>query len=290
MFREDLLQGKRILVTGGGTGLGRSIAERMMELGAEVAICGRRGSVLEEAAAEMREATGGTVTTHVVDIRVAEAVDEMVGEIWQGGPLHGLINNAAGNFLSRTEDLSPRAFDAIANIVLHGTFYVTNACGKRWIADGLPGNVLSIIVTWVWTGSPYVVPSAMSKAGIAAMTKSLAVEWGPNGIRLNAVAPGTFPTEGAGARLRPSPKLQRSMDDIPMRRNGERHELSNLAAYLMADESAYITGEVMAIDGGRWLQGTGGYSHLVGKLDDDDWADIRDRIRTVNEKDKALRG
>ena len=165
MFKDDLLAGKRILVTGGGTGLGRSMTERYLELGAEVVICGRRGGVLEEAAAEMHEKTGGKISTHVIDIRNPAAVDEMVEEIWRDGPLTGLINNAAGNFLSRTEDLSHRGFDAIANIVFHGTFYVTHACGRHWLNDDLPGDVISIIVTWVWTGSPYVVPSAMSKAG-----------------------------------------------------------------------------------------------------------------------------
>ncbi len=177
MFQPDLLKGKRILVTGGGTGLGRAMADRFLELGAELFICGRRKSVLEQTADELMAARGGAVSTWPVDIRIAEAVDEMVGEIWQGGPLHGLVNNAAGNFISRTEDLSPRGFDAIANIVLHGTFYVTHACGRRWLTGGHPASVISIVVTWVWTGSAYTVPSSMSKAGVASMTQSLAVEW-----------------------------------------------------------------------------------------------------------------
>lgn len=290
MFRDDLLKGKRILVSGGGTGLGKSMSERFLELGAEVAICGRRKSVLDEAAKELADKTGGRITTHQIDIRVAEAVDEMVEELFAAGPLDALVNNAAGNFISRTEDLSPRGFDAIANIVLHGTFYMTNACGRRWIALGRPASVLSIVTTWVWTGSPYVVPSAMSKAGVAAMTKSLAVEWGGRGIRLNAVAPGPFPTEGAWARLSPNPEVtERDVETIPMGRVGEHIELANLAAFLLADESAYINGEVIAIDGGQWLNGAGTFARLRS-LSDGDWEEIRSRIRATNAKDKAKRG
>lgn len=294
MFRPDLLKDKRILVTGGGTGLGKAMAARFLELGAEVAICGRRGAVLEETAAELTKATGGTVTTHALDIRDPMAVEEMVEAIWRDGPLDGLVNNAAGNFISRTEDLSHRGFDAIANIVLHGTFYVTHACGKRWIAEGRPmdkpASVLSIVVTWVWSGSPYVVPSSMAKAGVATMTKSLAVEWGPKGIRLNAVAPGPFPTEGAGERLRPNKETgYRSTDHIPMRRVGDHAELANLAAFLMADEVAYINGEVMAIDGGQWLNNWGAFGFL-DSMTDADWDEVRERIHKVNAKDRAGRG
>ena len=197
MFQPGILKGKRILVTGGGTGLGREIAAQYLGLGADIIICGRRKSVLDETAAALMQAHGGAVSTRAVDIRDALAVDAMVQSIWdEGGPLTGLVNNAAGNFISRTEDLSPRGFDAIANIVLHGTFYMTQAVGKRWIAGGHKGSVISIVVTWVWTGSPFVVPSAMAKAGVHVMTQSLAVEWGRHGIRLNAIAPGTIPTEG----------------------------------------------------------------------------------------------
>ena len=184
MFRPELLKGKRILVTGGGTGLGREIADKYLELGASVYLCGRRKHVLDETAAALAAKHGGSVKTHAVDIRDAAAVDAMAQWIWEdGGPLDGLVNNAAGNFISRTEDLSPRGFDAIANIVLHGTFYVTHAVGKRWIAGGHKGSVVSILVTWIWTGSPYVVPSAMAKAGVHVMTQSLAVEWARYGIR-----------------------------------------------------------------------------------------------------------
>lgn len=289
MFREDLLAGKRILVTGGGTGLGRAMAERFVELGAEVHICGRRRSTLEETAETLRTSTGGSVTTHTCDIRDAEAVAAMIETIWQAGPLDGLVNNAAGNFVARTEDLSPRAFDAIANTVLHGTFYCTNACGRRWISEGLRGSILNILVTWVWTGSPYVVPSTMSKAGVAAMTKSLAVEWGPYGIRVNSIAPGPFPTAGASERLRPKPELVPDYGaTVPMGRTGNPAELANLAAFLMADEVAYLTGQNIAIDGGQMYVGGGTFSDLAS-LTNRDWAEIRELARAADAKDKAER-
>src|ERR1700709_992891 len=203
MFNQQLLAGRRILVTGGGTGLGKSMASRFLELGAEVHICGRRKSVCDETATELMDAYGGRVVSHGVDIRNALAVDEMIEAIFTDGPLTDLINNAAGNFISRSEELSPRGFDAVANIVMHGTFYVTHAVGRRWIAAKLPGNVVSITATWVRNGSPYVVPSAMSKSAIHAMTMSLAVEWGHYGIRLNTIAPGEIPPEGMSKRIKP---------------------------------------------------------------------------------------
>jgi NAD(P)-dependent dehydrogenase (short-subunit alcohol dehydrogenase family) len=294
MFKDDLLKGKRILVTGGGTGLGKTMTRGFLEVGAEVIICGRRKSVLDETALELHEETGGKISTFQVDIRSPDAIEEMIDEIWQSGPLDSLVNNAAGNFISRTEDLSSRAFDAIANIVFHGTFYMTNACGKRWIAEGRSGNVLSIVTTWAWNGSAYVVPSAMSKAGVKAMTQGLAVEWGPKGIRLNAIAPGPFPTEGAWARLRPKGSYGDTLpgkgtDKIPLRRSGEHSELANLATFMMADECTYINGEVIAIDGGQWLNSAGNYGEL-GQLTDDDWISIRGQIETANEKDKKKRG
>src|SRR5258706_2562915 len=233
MFQEGLLKGKRILITGGGTGLGKEIATRYLQLGAEIWIAGRRGAVLEETAASLMKSHGGKVKTHAVDIRDAQSVDAMVQRIWdESGPLSGLVNNAAGNFISPTKDLSPNGFNAIANIVFHGTFYVTHAVGKRWIEGGHKGSVISILVTWVWTGSPYVVPSAMSKAGIHIMTKSLAIEWGRHGIRLNAIAPGPFPTEAASKRLRPDGRFEDGTARIPLRRVGQMPELQNLAAFL----------------------------------------------------------
>lgn len=291
MFKANLFQGKRFLITGGGTGLGKIMLDRFVELGADAVICGRRGSVLEETAREiMAKYPGRRVDCFIVDIRVATAVEEMIGEIWAGGPLDGLVNNAAGNFISQTKDLSPRAFDAIANIVLHGTFYVTNACGKRWIAEQRKASVISILTTWVWTGSPFVVPSAMSKAGVAVMTQSLAVEWGRHGIRLNAIAPGPFPTEGAWARLNP---MKDSDDDRykarnPMGRVGRPSELANMAAFLMSDEVAYINGEVIAIDGGMGIMGNGTFSNMMS-YGEDDWRRIREQIQSTNASDKAKR-
>jgi NAD(P)-dependent dehydrogenase (short-subunit alcohol dehydrogenase family) len=291
MFKEGLLRGKRILVTGGGTGLGKEIASRYAELGAEIWLAGRRGGVLQDTAAELKEKYQAKVETHPVDIRDAAAVDAMVQRIWdQSGPLTGLVNNAAGNFISPTKDLTPNGFNAIANIVFHGTFYVTHAVGKRWIEGGHPGTVLSILVTWVHTGSPYVVPSAMSKAGLHVMTKSLAVEWGRHRIRLNAIAPGPFPTEGAEKRLRPGGGFSKSSDTNPMRRVGQMPELQNLATFLMADGCEWLTGETIAVDGGGYLAtGSGGYFTELDKLSDSDWEKMRAMIKAQNDKDRAAR-
>jgi NAD(P)-dependent dehydrogenase (short-subunit alcohol dehydrogenase family) len=291
MFKEGLLHGKRILVTGGGTGLGKEIAARYLQLGAELWLAGRRGGVLESTAKELTSKHGGTVRTHAVDIRDAAAVDAMVQRIWdESGPLTGLVNNAAGNFISPTKDLTPNGFNAIANIVFHGTFYVTHAVGKRWIADGQKGSVVSILVTWVHTGSPYVVPSAMSKAGLHVMTKSLAVEWGRFGIRLNAIAPGPFPTEGASKRLRPGGGFDDSAKLNPMRRIGSMEELQNLATFLMADGCDWLTGETIAIDGAGYLAtGSGAYFVELDKLSDGDWERMRALIKAQNDKDRAGR-
>jgi NAD(P)-dependent dehydrogenase (short-subunit alcohol dehydrogenase family) len=291
VFQPGLLKGKRILVTGGGTGLGKGIAARYLELGAELWLAGRRASVLDSAAEELKGAFGGEVKTHPVDIRDAQAVDAMVQRIWdEAGPLTGLVNNAAGNFISPTKDLSPNGFNAIANTVFHGTFYVTHAVGKRWIAGGHKGSVVSILVTWVHTGSPYVVPSAMSKAGLHVMTKSLAVEWGRYGIRLNAIAPGPFPTEGAAKRLRPGGGFEDSSKLNPMRRIGRMEELQNLATFLMADGCEWLTGETVAIDGAGYLAtGAGGYFTQLDSLTDADWERMRALIRAQNDKDRAGR-
>ena len=291
MFKEGLLKGKRILITGGGTGLGKEIAARYLELGADLWLAGRRGGVLEDTAKELMGRHGGRVRTHPVDIRDAAAVDAMIQKIWdEGGPLSGLVNNAAGNFISPTKDLSPNGFNAIANIVFHGTFYVTHAVGKRWIAGGSKGTVLSILVTWVHTGSPYVVPSAMSKAGLHVMTKSLAVEWGRHGIRLNAIAPGPFPTEGASKRLRPGGGFQDSAQMNPMRRVGKMEELQNLATFLMADGCEWLSGETIAVDGAGYLAtGSGAYFTELDKLSDADWENMRAMIKAQNDKDRAGR-
>ena len=277
MFQSDLLQDRRILITGGGSGLGKSMGRRVLELGARLVICGRRANVLEETRAEFDTAFPGRTRAIPCDLRDAAQVDALVAAIWEEGPLGALVNNAAGNFLARSETLSPRALDAVLAIVMHGTAYVTLACGRRWLAENHPGNVLSIVATYAETGSPYVVPSAMAKAGVLAMTRSLAVEWGGRGIRLNAIAPGPFPTEGAWSRLVPNEAMNRAwMNKIPLGRVGEHRELADLAAFLLADGSAYINGEVVVIDGGEWLKGAGQFS-LMEALGEDDWAAMKKR-------------
>ncbi len=279
VFRADLLDGKKILITGGGTGLGKSMGHRYLELGAELVICGRREAVLEETTAEFDAAFPGKTGWYACDIRDPEAVEVMVAAIWQDRPLDLLVNNAAGNFIAKSETLSPRAVDAVLGIVLHGTAYTTLACGRRWIAEGGKGNVLSIVTTYAWTGSPYVVPSAMAKAGVLAMTRSLAAEWGQYGIRLNAIAPGPFPTKGAWERLVPDKAFEKAwLNRIPLGRVGEHRELADLAAYLAAEGSAYVNGEVVTIDGGEWLKGAAQFA-LMEHLSDEDWAAMRPKKR-----------
>ncbi len=290
MFNDALLRGRRILVTGGGTGLGKGMAEKFLALGAEIFICGRRKSVCEAAAAELMGKRGGKVTAYGVDIRDAAAVDAMVGDIFASGPLTDLINNAAGNFISRTEDLSPRGFDAVANIVLHGTFYVTHAVGRRWIAGGHRGNVVSIVVTWVYNGSPYVVPSVMSKSGVHAMTMSLATEWAHYGIRLNAIAPGVIPTEGASKRLSPGAgPTEHTERSNPMGRVGRIEELQNLATFLISDGCDWLTGQTITLDGGQ-SHATGSNFYELRHWTDAQWQAARAAIKAQNEKDRAQRG
>ena len=278
MFRTDLLQGKRILVTGGGTGLGKGMAQRFLELGAVVYICGRRKEVLADTEAELRRVTGGTIHHVPCDVRSPEAVDQMTNEIWKDGPLDVLVNNAAGNFLARTEELSPRAFEAVIGIVLMGTINVTMACGRRWLKTHHHAAVLNITTTYAAHGSAYVVPSATAKAGVDAMTRSLAVEWGNRGIRMNAIAPGPIPTEGAFSRLLPRPDLEKSaLAKNPLGRFGTVEELANLAAFLVSDGSGYINGDVIVMDGGEWLQGAGEFSSLGRSLSDNEWAALKPR-------------
>lgn len=268
MFEKDLLRGKRVLITGGGTGLGLSIGRRYVELGASLIICGRRMEVLHKAAAEIRADLGAEVGVEQCDVRSAEAVEAMMDRIWQTGPLDILINNAAGNFLAKTERLSPRAIDAVLGIVLHGTAYCTVACGRRWIEAGRPGTALSILTLSALQGAPYTVPSAMAKAGVLAMTKSLAVEWGPKNIRLVAVAPGPFPTPGAWERLMPEDRQQEPVEkSIPLGRYGEHAELANLCSYLVSDQAGFITGEAVVIDGGKRYLGGAGPSSMLGWTD-----------------------
>ena len=291
MFKPGLMNGQRILITGGGTGLGKVMAEACLMLGAEVYIWGRRGNVIGEAAQELMDAHGGKCVGMACDIRVPEAIHDAMDQIWADGPLTGLVNNAAGNFISRTEDLSPRGFDAIANIVFRGSFFVSQDAGKRWLAEGKHGSVVSILTTWVWHGGPFTVPSAMSKAGLNVMTQSLAVEWGGRGIRFNAIAPGPFPTEGAWARLNPSAEVgggPKADPTIPLGRNGEMRELANLAVYLLDPGSAYVNGQTIAIDGGSHLQGGGGFARLAA-WGDAEWEAARNSIKSTNEKDRAQR-
>jgi NAD(P)-dependent dehydrogenase (short-subunit alcohol dehydrogenase family) len=277
MFTPNLLADRRILVTGGGTGLGKSMAARFLELGAEVHICGRRKGVCDETATDLMDLYGGRVTSHGVDIRNPLAVDEMIEAIFREGPLTDLINNAAGNFISRTEDLTPRGFDAIANIVMHGTFYVTHAVGRRWIAAGQHGNVVSITVTWVRNGSPYVVPSAMSKSAVHAMTMSLATEWGR-------------PTEGMSKRIKPGDEAgARTKAANPMGRVGKMEELQNLAVFLISGGCDWINGETIAMDGAQALA-MGGNFYQLRDWSDADWTSARESIKAQNEKDRAARG
>jgi NAD(P)-dependent dehydrogenase (short-subunit alcohol dehydrogenase family) len=290
MFRDGLMKGERILITGGGTGLGKVMAEACLMLGAEVYIWGRRGGVVEDTAKELMDAHGGKMHGIACDIRVPEAIHDAMDQVWADGALTGLVNNAAGNFISRTEDLSARGFDAISNIVFRGSFFVTLECGKRWLAEGKHASVLSILTTWVWNGGPFTVPSAMSKAGLNVMTQSLAVEWGNRGIRFNAIAPGPFPTEGMTARLNPSAvgaETKPADPGIPLGRNGEMRELANLAVYLLSPMSAYVNGQTIAIDGGSHLQG-GGFSRLAS-WGDAEWEAARNAIRATNEQDRAKR-
>lgn len=290
MYRDGLMQDERILVTGGGTGLGREMSEAFLKLGATVYICGRRQGKLQECADELMAAHGGTVVPIACDIRDADAINAMIDQIWQDGPLTGLVNNAAGNFISRTEDLSVNGFNAIADIVFRGTFYVTHNIGKRIIAEGGRCNVISILTTWVWNGSAFVVPSAMSKSAINTMTQSLAVEWGRYNMRFNAIAPGLFPTKGMSARLSPGGRGGNSNNEInPMGRHGEMHELANLAVFLMGPGAEYVNGQTIAIDGAGY-QATGGtfWSTLQG-LGDAEWEQLRAMIKGTNAADKSER-
>ena len=292
-FRADVLAGKRILITGGGTGLGKELARHFVAHGASVHICGRREAVLQGAVAELQASAqhGGRVEHHICDVRDADAIDAMVEAIWAGGPLTGLINNAAANFISPSIDISPRGFAAVRSTVMDGALFATLACGRRWIAQGLPGSVVSMLVTWVWTGSAYVLPSTMAKTAVHAMTMSLAVEWGKNNIRVNAVAPGPFPTESAWEKLAPIPKANvgaASSDEVPMGRFGRMPELCNLLTFLQADGCDYLTGQNIAIDGGHHLAAPSTFAAL-GKLTPEDWAEANSLVRGRSDHDKAQR-
>jgi NAD(P)-dependent dehydrogenase (short-subunit alcohol dehydrogenase family) len=293
-FRDDALLAKRILITGGGTGLGKELSRSFAARGAAVHICGRRESVLQQAVADIRTtaAHGGTVDYRICDVRSPEQIDAMVERIWtEDGPLTGLVNNAAANFISPSADISPRGFEAVRSTVMDGALHTTLACGRRWIAQDLPGSVVSMLVTWVWTGSAYVLPSAMAKTAVHAMTMSLAVEWGRHRIRVNAVAPGPFPTESAWEKLAPIPKANvgaASADEVPMGRYGRMDELCNLLTFLQADGCEYLTGQNIAIDGGHHLAAPSTFAAL-GKLTAEDWAQAKALVRSRAEQEKAQR-
>jgi NAD(P)-dependent dehydrogenase (short-subunit alcohol dehydrogenase family) len=257
MFEKDLLAGKRILVTGGGSGLGAAMGRRFVELGAELIICGRRLELLEATAAQMRDELGGKVAVARCDIRDGAAVDVMMEQVWRVAPIDILVNNAAATFVAQTEHLSFRAADAILAPTLHGAMYCTLAAGKRWIESGHKGVVLSILSTSTITGRAFTVPSAMAKSAVLAMTKSLAVEWGPKGVRTVAIAPGAFPTPGASGQLRPQGRDEGWAHRNPLGRAGEHRELANLASFLISDQAGYINGEMVVQDGGSHLRSSG---------------------------------
>ncbi|MBX7201671.1 MAG: SDR family oxidoreductase [Bacteroidia bacterium] len=265
LLRDNALQGKSIVITGGGTGLGKSMATTFLKLGARVLITSRKEEVLQKTCEELRQATGGTIEYAVCDVRIMEQVEATLAKAEALiGPVNVWLNNAAGNFISPTERLSHRAFDTIIDIVLKGTYNSTLAAGKHWIANNRTGVFLNIVTTYSWTGSAYVVPSACAKAGVLALTRSLAVEWAKYGIRSVAIAPGPFPTAGAWSRLFPE-NISKKIDPlsrIPLKRFGEHEELGNLASFLISDFASYINGEVITIDGGEWLQGAGEFNNL----------------------------
>jgi NAD(P)-dependent dehydrogenase (short-subunit alcohol dehydrogenase family) len=268
------------------------MATHFASLGADIAICGRREDPLKDTANTLTDQFGINAYYETLDIRSPQDVEGFIENVFNIKPLTGLVNNAAGNFISPTHKLSSRGFDAISNIVMHGTFYVTHSVGQKWIAQQLPGSILSILATWIWTGSAYVVPSAMSKSAIHAMTMSLAVEWGPKNIRVNAIAPGAFPTKGMTARLDPNGSMMSDGADviksIPMGRVGKMEELQNLASFLMSDGCDYLSGQSIAIDGAQHLSGGGTFSSLAS-VSDEDWDNIRTAIQQTNAKDKQDR-
>jgi NAD(P)-dependent dehydrogenase (short-subunit alcohol dehydrogenase family) len=293
LFSKDALAGKRILITGGGTGLGKGVADFFVAHGAEVHLWGRRGAVLEEAANEINQRHGPRVHFQTVDIRSPEQIDAAMAAIWeQYGPLTGVLNNAAANFIAPTKDLSPRAFEAITSTVMNGAFFTTQACGKRWIAEQRTGSIVSMLVSWVWTGSAFVVPSAMAKAAVDVMTKSLAVEWGGYGIRINAVAPGPFPTDYAWEMLSPTPESAvgaTQASEVPFgHRFGQMHELANALILLFSDGCDYLTGQTIAIDGAHHLAAPSTFVGL-SKLSDEDWKTIRERSQAATANSKAAR-
>ncbi|NBG66739.1 SDR family oxidoreductase [Cryomorphaceae bacterium S-15] len=281
MFKANELAGKTIIVTGGGTGLGRSMTTYFLTLGANVVICSRKDEVIQQTAKELKDETGGNILAVACDVRKPLEVDEVLKQaVAEFGSVDGLVNNAAGNFISPTERLSPKAFDVIVDIVLKGSYNFSLALGKYWIEKKIKGVMLNIVTTYAWTGSAYVVPSACAKAGVLALTRSLAAEWSKYGIRANAIAPGPFPTEGAFSRLFPESVLKDidPLQRIPAKRFGEHQELANLAGYLMSEYSAYVNGEVMTIDAGEWLYNAGEFT-LMDKVPAEAWDEVEKHVR-----------
>jgi NAD(P)-dependent dehydrogenase (short-subunit alcohol dehydrogenase family) len=278
MFTNDLLKGKRVLITGGGTGIGRAMAERFLQLGATVFICGRRAEVVQKTSAELSASTGGPIEGFACDVRYPEDVESLIEQVWAKGPLDVLVNNAAGNFLARTEELSSHAFDAVIGIVLKGTINMTMACGRRWLASKHNGVVLSIATTYADTGSAYVVPSAVAKAGVVALMRSLAVEWGGRGVRCVAIAPGAIRTEGAFSRLLPTAEIEKKLlEHNPLHRFGTLEEICNLGAFLISDQAGYINGEMVCMDGGEMLAGASVFSLIGRRMPDVAWEMIKPR-------------
>jgi NAD(P)-dependent dehydrogenase (short-subunit alcohol dehydrogenase family) len=284
-YQPDILKDRHVAVTGGGTGLGREMALRFAALGARVTVCGRRPEPLEQTVGEIR-AAGGRAEGVACNVREAESVEAFVAEAEaRQGDVSALVNNAAGNFLAPTDKLSPNGFDAIVRTNLYGSFYATQACGRRWIERGTKGAVVSIVTTYAEPGSAFLVPSAVSKAGVVALTKSLAAEWGVYGIRLNAIAPGPFPTEGAWSRLSPDGRAaERMVGLIPLRRTGEMRELTDLAVFLLSDLSSYVTGEVVYLDGGASLTSAGQFN-LFTELPRERVLEMFERLRPSKKKE-----
>ncbi len=294
VFSPAALSDSRILVTGGGSGLGRAIALRLAAHGAEVHVWGRRGNALEETVTAV-QAAGGHAFAQAVDVRDPAAVDSAMASLFDShGPLTGVVNGAAANFVARTEDLSPRAFEAVTSTVMNGSYFVTTAAGRRWIEQGLTGSVVSLLTSWIWTGSAFAVPSAMAKAAVHAMTMSLAVEWARHGIRVNAVAPGPVPTEFAWEVLDPGEAggnripVATEADGVPAGRHGTAEEVADVVLFLLSGAASYLTGDAIAVDGGQRLGGPGTFAGLRA-LTPDDWTALRERARRADSASRAER-